>query len=316
MSAGANRPDFSMNAALAEIIIKIRHERPSLRGVRETDLQPRTWIEFVPRREPGIAAETGRTTRLGDSGFANLLCATLNRRLTKGRSRFAQAHCDLQPKHLIYCCSQPLSEHAIDVLDKSIRAHTSPPEASQYWVRAAGPTSPRSIARSRKELPSRDHSVRTSLLERDRDGRPHRPAPALITIGTDDGPALRRENSPQDRSLELLQSEGPRAPRWPLRRSRPNLSCHARFRHALIEGVLKKELRNKQSRSRMTNGRLLLIGENSLSDVPPEATDYPSQGTPRDQREAGVADGAPIPLTASTSGVVVDTAWTSQRNWF
>jgi len=80
-----------------------------------------------------------------------------------------------------------------------------------------------------KSYPAEINSVRTSLLERteteDRIGL----RPGLITIGTDDGPALRREIL--RRTVQsCFNRKAPRAPRWPLRRSRPNLSCHARFR--------------------------------------------------------------------------------------
>jgi len=150
MSAGATGRGFSMNAALAEIIIKIDTNDHRFEEFARQTCSLEHGIEFVPTSRTWDRGRDGRTTGSATSGFANLLCATLNREIDgKVEADLLRLTATSSPKHLIYCCSQPLSEHAIDVLDKSIRRHIPTGSITIYGSEQLA-TSPRSIARSSK----------------------------------------------------------------------------------------------------------------------------------------------------------------------
>jgi predicted nucleic acid-binding protein len=267
-----------MNAALAEIIIKIDTNDHRFEEFARQTCSLEHGIEFVPTSRTWDRGRDGRTTGSATSGFANLLCATLNREIDgKVEADLLRLTATSSPKHLIYCCSQPLSEHAIDVLDKSIRRHIPTGSITIYGSEQLAHLAAKHSQVFEKSYPAEINSVRTSLLERteteDRIGL----RLALITIGTDDGPALRREILRRT-VLELLQSEGPQSAAMAAQTLSTELKLPRTLPHALIEGVLKKELREQTVTFTHDKWSLTAYGENSLSDVPPEATDYLLKG--------------------------------------
>jgi hypothetical protein len=135
-----------MNSAIAEIIINTDRSDYRFEDFARALCSCEHGVEFLPTSKTWDQGRDGRTTGSAGSGFANLLCATLNKDIDgKVEADLLRLTATSSPKHLIYCCSQPLSEHAIDEIDKVIRRHVPKGSITVYgsahlliWLRNTG----------------------------------------------------------------------------------------------------------------------------------------------------------------------------------
>jgi hypothetical protein len=267
-----------MDAALAEIIVKIDTNDSRFEEFAREICSREHGVEFVPTSRSWDKGRDGRTTGSASSGFANLLCATLNKDVDgKVEADLLRLTATSSPKHLIYCCSQALSEEAIDNIDKVIRRHVPSGSITIYGAQQLAHLASKHASVFEKNYPAELRSIRESLLKTpDKEDRAGLRL-ALITIGTEEGPALRKEILRRS-TLDLIRQRGPQTSAALAQMLSGDMKLPRPLPSALTEGVLRQELHEQTVT--LTDGKwsLTAYGEQYLSEIPAEATDYLLKG--------------------------------------
>ncbi len=267
-----------MNAAIAEIIINTDRSDSRFEDFARALCSVEHGVEFLPTSKTWDRGRDGRSTGSATSGFANLLCATLNKDIDgKVSADILRLTATSSPKHLIYCCSQPLSEQAIDNIDKFIRTHVPSGSITLYGSLQLAHLAAKHSTVFEKYYPGELQSIRASLLDRPEEEDRMGLRLAFVTIGAEEGPALRAAIL-QRTVLELLKLNGPQTTAMLAQGFSSDLKLPRALPANLVEGVVKRELREQTVTLVDSKWTLTAYGEKCLAEVPVEATDHLLKG--------------------------------------
>lgn len=267
-----------MTEAIAEIVIKTDRTDYRFEEFARALCSREHGVEFLPTSKTWDRGRDGRTTGSSSSGFANLLCATLNKDLDgKVEADLLRLTATSSPRHLIYCCSQPLSEQAIDNIDKTIRRHVPSGSITVYGSEQLAHLAVKHNEVFERYYPAELQSIRGSLLERPEDEDHIGLRLAFITIGAEEGPALRAAIL-QRTVLELLKVKGSQTAAMLAQGFSTDLKLPRVLPVSLIEGVIKGEWKEGTVTPAEGKWTITAYGEKRLAEVPVEATDYLLKG--------------------------------------
>jgi len=286
-----------MNAAIAETIIKIDKNDYRFEEFARAVCSREHGVEFLPTSKTWDRGRDGRTTGSASSGFANLLCATLNKDIDgKVEADLLRLTATSSPKHLIYCCSQPLSEHGIDDIDKTIRRHVPSGSITVYGAEQLSHLAEKFPEIFEKCYHAEVQSVRASLFEQPKDEEKTGLRRALITIGYGEGPELRKAILERT-VLEIVSLHKGQSSTVIAETLSKDLGLPRVLPTRLVDESLRREW--KEGSVQFADGQwsITAYGEKKLAEIPSEATDYLLKGRLAIREKLESLVGFPFPET-------------------
>jgi hypothetical protein len=267
-----------MNKELAEIIIKTDKSDYRFELFALDICSQEHGVTFLPTSQSWDRGRDGRTRGSSSSGFDNLLCSTLNTEVDgKIEADLLRITATSSPRHLIYCSSQPLSEHHIDGIDKMIRRHVPGGTITIYGALQLAKLSEIHSKTFEKHYFAEVESIRTSLIEEPKEEEKLGLRLALITLGCAHGPMLRTDVL-HSLILEILKLKGPQTPQEISGGLSTDLGLPRPLPLGLIEDALKRE--HGEQTIALVNWRwqLTAYGEQELARLPIQSADYLLEG--------------------------------------
>ncbi|WP_433964589.1 hypothetical protein [Tunturiibacter gelidiferens] len=110
--------------AIAELILQNEKNDFRFEQFCQGVLSLEEGVTYVPTSQSWDMGRDGRTLGRSRGSHANILCVTLNQMLdAKVEADLLRLTAIATPDRVVYCSSQKLSEHAIDIISSAIRRH-------------------------------------------------------------------------------------------------------------------------------------------------------------------------------------------------
>lgn len=184
-----------MYAHLAELIIASERSDSRFEQFCLNIVAKNEGVTYLPTSQSWDLGRDGRSTGRGKGSHANILCATLNEHLdAKVEADLLRVTALASPDRIVYCASQKLSEHRIDLITATIRRHTPQGSIQVYGAAQLARLAKDDIELFEQFYGAEVQDIRSTILSESPSGAPSKGLRlALLTFGSGDASALRSD---------------------------------------------------------------------------------------------------------------------------